>query len=112
MNTTNRPKKNITNYVKLSQIVLNSMSELKHNDELMNKTRDFRHIKPVGAFNCLIATGYYNIAYNTDVDLIKKNFDFTGSNKDVLLDFNLDKLNEICKTSDKPVSSDVQGVLY
>ena len=112
MNTTNKPKRNITNFVKLSEIVFNTQSELNSNEELKERTKDYRDITLLGAFKCLITTGYYQIAYNKDVDLIKKNFDFTGSNKQVVLDFNNDYLDTLLNIKCKTVGNGRQTVLY
>ena len=116
MNTTDKPLYNLNNYVKLNSVIRNTTLELRKNTAISDKDKRFFHsndyIKLCGGFNSLIATGYYQIAYNKDNDMIKTNFDYTGSNKNVLLDFNVDALKNLINTSVKENSKDIQGVLY
>ena len=111
MNTTNSPKKNLTNYVKLGNIIYNSVNELNSIDNLNGRYPYDWSNKGQGAFNTLIATGYYQIAYVKDVEMIKTNFDYTGDNKDIVLDFNTECLKKLIQTKLVHDDKDIQGRL-
>ena len=115
MKSTNKPQYNLNNYVKLNSIVVNATRELKADKTIYQKDKRFYsyndYDKLCGGFNSLIATGYYQIAYIKDKDMIKTDFNYTGSNTNVILDFNVDALKNLLNTSTKENSNDVQGVL-
>lgn len=115
MNSTNKPKHPINNYVKLRDIIFNATSKIRDNKTICDKDKRFHnnnyYITMAAGFNTLIATGYYQIAYINDVDMIKTDFDYTGSNTDVILDFNRDCLIKLIQTKPNQDLGSKQGRL-
>lgn len=92
----------LPNYIKLDSILYHSAQHLRHKkiDEKAMYNRN-PYSQMLEAFNTIVASGYYQIAYNDDANLIKTNFDYTGTNTNVVLDFNKEYLKTLLNTDVK-----------
>lgn len=92
----------LQNYIKLSDVIRNTTKYLKTSniviDDINFNNRTDAPNFQVATFNTLIASGFNAICYKNDKNLIKTNFDFTGNNRNVLLDYNIDCIKELVKT--------------
>lgn len=95
----------LQNYIKLNDVISGTTAKLNEINPTINlKSKDFEYNKfnqerkYYYSFNTLIATGYNVICFENQTDLITANFDFTGNNNSVLLDFNSRLLYELVKT--------------
>lgn len=98
----------LQNYVKLNDIVLNTMGILKEVNPTIIYAKGIErsynnlrndNIKGLYAFRTLIATGYKIIRSENETASITANFDYTGNNKYVILDFNTDLFFDLIKTN-------------
>ena len=99
----------LPNYVKLNDVIVNTMSILKEvNPTIIRAGRKDRYsnimndnIKGLYAFKTLIATGYKVINSENETAFITTDFDYTGNNKYVVLDFNTDLFFDLLKTNQR-----------
>lgn len=96
---TEKDKPQLINYIKLDDILYNTVKELNKLDFVKTKYTPNTSIELKGnALNCLLANGYYDILYSNATDDIKLNFDYTGTNSNVVLDYNSEFLKKLLKT--------------
>ena len=97
MTENNKPQ--LINYIKLNDILYNTAKQLKKLDLIKKPYAPNNSIILKGnALNCLLANGYYDILYSNATDDIKLDFDYTGVNSNVVLDYNSEFLKKLLQT--------------